>query len=198
MDADPFICVDDVYIQTSSMVWTDKDQVFYSQIFFPQNYLTFPVILSDVAQSTKFHPGVCYKHFNRDSLDVVWTEGNSPPYKIMYRRVKKNYSYQQVERKESENQLPQKLILKQNYPNPFNSATTIRYDLSKACFVTLEIYNLLGQKLRTVVAEDQKQGEYQINWNGHNDNGNLLPSGIYLCQLKADHQIFVRKIALIK
>jgi hypothetical protein len=197
-DADPFICVDDVYIHTSSIVWTNRDQIFYSQIFFPQNYLTFPVILSDVPQSKKFHPGVCYKHFNQDSLDVVWSEGNNAPYKIMYRRMKKNYSYQEVEHTEAENQLPQKLILKPNYPNPFNSFTTIRYDLPRSGFVTLEIYNFLGQKLRTLVAEDQKQGEYQINWDGHDEWGNLLPSGIYLSQLRADHQIFVRKIALIK
>lgn len=196
--ADPFIGVDDVYLKSSALVWASNDEIYYAQSrdarLISNNYIL--VSQADDVQS-KF-PGVCYKHFDRDSLDVVWTDGNSAPYKIMYRRLEKVYGYQQVEPDETENQIPQKLTLKPNFPNPFNSVTTIRYDLPQSCFVTLEIYNLLGQKVRTLVAETRVPGEYKINWDGHDAGGNLLPSGIYLSQLKANNQILVRKIALIK
>jgi hypothetical protein len=88
----------------------------------------------------------------------------------------------------------QEFILRQNYPNPFNPATTINYQLSDVSEVDLTIYNVLGQKVATLVSGKQAAGKHQVVWNaGH------LGSGVYFYKLKTDKgQIDVKKLLLIK
>jgi hypothetical protein len=74
--------------------------------------------------------------------------------------------------------------LNQNYPNPFNGNTNIWYNLAKPSQVNLSIYNSLGQKIKTLVSDYQSPGAYLVNWNGLNDYGNEITSGIYLYELK--------------
>jgi hypothetical protein len=74
--------------------------------------------------------------------------------------------------------------LYQNYPNPFNTCTTIALDLSQPDFMTIEIYNLLGEKIRTIIAEKIPAGKHRFMWNGTNDNGIKVTSGIYFCNIK--------------
>ena len=74
--------------------------------------------------------------------------------------------------------------LYQNYPNPFNSVTVIKYDLPRACRVVVKIYNLFGQELTTVVDEFQTAGEKMTSWNGLNQEGRAVTSGIYIGRLK--------------
>lgn len=81
--------------------------------------------------------------------------------------------------------LPQEYHLFQNYPNPFNRTTCIKYSLPYDAYVTLEIFNILGQKIRTLVAEVQQAGSYLVGWNGKDDRGMSLSSGVYLYRLKA-------------
>jgi len=71
----------------------------------------------------------------------------------------------------------------QNYPNPFGSGTTIRYQLPKTGKVTIGIYNLLGERIATLVDEQQKAGHYNAYWNGKDDRGNRIASGIYFCRM---------------
>lgn len=71
-----------------------------------------------------------------------------------------------------------------NYPNPFNMNTTIQYRLDQSANVELAIYNLLGQKLRTLVHDFQSQGEHFVKWDGKDDNGRDLSSGAYLYRLR--------------
>ncbi len=98
--------------------------------------------------------------------------------------------------------LPQRVNLYQNYPNPFNSNTAISYQLSavssQQSAVSLKIYNILGQKVKTLVEERQKPGRYRIIWNGKNDRGKSVASGIYLFRLKAGKFESVRKGVLIR
>ena len=75
--------------------------------------------------------------------------------------------------------------LKQNYPNPFNPTTTINYQLAVNSKVELTIYNLLGQQIRTMVNTHQLAGAYQVQWNGRNESGMSVTSGIYFYQLNA-------------
>ncbi len=81
--------------------------------------------------------------------------------------------------------LPTEFALKQNYPNPFNPETRISYDLPKASFVVVEIYNTLGQKVRVLLSENQSAGSHTLRWDGRNSRGATLPSGIYLYRLTA-------------
>lgn len=80
---------------------------------------------------------------------------------------------------------PQKLTLSQNYPNPFNPTTTIRYALPKDAFVTLKVYNLLGQEVTSLRDEMQNVGFHDVVWNGRNNAGQTVASGVYFYRLEA-------------
>ncbi len=88
--------------------------------------------------------------------------------------------------------------LKQNYPNPFNPSTTIAYSLPKTTAVELIIYNMLGQKVRTLVHTVQAAGQYQVTWNGRDDAGNPVSSGFYFYQLRTLDGLQVKKMLLLK
>ena len=94
---------------------------------------------------------------------------------------------------------PKEFALHQNFPNPFNPDTTIKYDLAESADVTLQIYNVLGQVVRTMVAsEAQNAGRYQIRWNGMDDRGVSVSSGIYFYRISAGEFQNVRKLMLLK
>jgi len=93
---------------------------------------------------------------------------------------------------------PQEFVLNQNYPNPFNPTTTISYQLAKNSDVLLTIYNQTGQKIRTLVQEKQGSGFQSINWDGRDDAGQQLSSGIYLYRLQVDNKVQTRKLMLVK
>jgi len=89
-----------------------------------------------------------------------------------------------VDPKEPQVSRPKTYLLNQNYPNPFNQSTTISYSLSKASHVNLTIYNLLGRKVRTLVDESQPVGYKTIAWDGQDNKGHSVSSGIYFYRLK--------------
>jgi len=91
-------------------------------------------------------------------------------------------------------------ILKQNHPNPFNVETTIRYDLfgySKRT-VELSVFNVLGQRIRTLVSGEQSGGEHKVQWDGRDSEGEPVSSGVYFYILKADGQSLSKKMLLLK
>jgi hypothetical protein len=94
--------------------------------------------------------------------------------------------------------VPLEYALHQNYPNPFNPTTTIKYDLKKSGNVQLIIYNLLGQKIRNLVNSSQEAGYQSILWDGRNDSGISVASGIYIYRLEAGDYINTRKMILMK
>ncbi len=101
-------------------------------------------------------------------------------------------------------QLPKEFGLSQNFPNPFNPATVIEYALPRASDVKIQIYNVLGQKVRNLVNEHQEPGYKVIRWDGVDDDGTELSSGIYFYRIVA-HSVhgsedFVecRKMTLLK
>ncbi len=84
-------------------------------------------------------------------------------------------------------------ILFQNYPNPFNPNTVISYNIPEHSLVTLNIYNTLGEKIKTLMQQEQAPGKYQLNFNGNN-----LPSGIYFYQLKTEKFQQTKKMLLLR
>ena len=97
--------------------------------------------------------------------------------------------------------LPEQFTLAQNYPNPFNPSTVINYTIPQSLNspqVKLEIFNLLGQKVITLVDAKQVAGEHSIQWNGKNEAGNLVTSGVYLYRLKAENFVEMRKMMFIR
>jgi hypothetical protein len=98
----------------------------------------------------------------------------------------------------NENAIPKEFALRQNYPNPFNPETWIAFDLPKAVNVTIVIYNTLGQKVRTLVDEPTAAGSYKILWNGTNDQGNNVASGVYVYSIKAGSFVQAKKMTLMR
>ena len=83
-------------------------------------------------------------------------------------------------------ELQTEFSLKQNYPNPFNPETTIRFQLPEASHVVLKIFNLVGQEVKAVVDEQYQAGEHSVQWDGKDDKGNVVSSGMYFYQIKAN------------
>lgn len=100
------------------------------------------------------------------------------------------------------NSLPKTFELFQNYPNPFNPVTEIRYQLPMAARVELTVYNILGQKVRTLIEESRPAGVYSLSWDGCDESGEPAGSGIYLLKMEASgggaHFVQTRKMVLLK
>jgi len=94
--------------------------------------------------------------------------------------------------------IPGVFALHQNYPNPFNPVTTIRYDVPEQSHVTMDIYNLLGQRVATLVNGVQEPGYHAVLWNGTNMNGAAMSSGMYFYHIKAGDFRAVKKLILVK
>jgi hypothetical protein len=93
---------------------------------------------------------------------------------------------------------PQDFELYQNYPNPFNNETIIKFSLAKPAEVNLTIYNILGQKVRTLVEGRLQAGSQTIKWDGKDEKGNDLSSGIYFYQLKRGELTQTKRLVLLK
>ena len=94
--------------------------------------------------------------------------------------------------------IPKSFALNQNYPNPFNPITYIQYSVPQFDFVTIEIININGQKIKTIVKRSLQPGNYEISWDGTNHSGISVPSGIYFYKMNASNFISVRKLVLLK
>lgn len=84
------------------------------------------------------------------------------------------------------------------YPNPFNPKTAIEYNLPRKAEVEVTIYNLLGEKVKTLFQGNQNAGKNILNWNGLNYNNQKVQSGIYFCILKSEQKRIIKKLTLIK
>lgn len=117
--------------------------------------------------------------------EIVYTDGQS----------RMSRSYYKVS-----NLLPEKFSLKQNYPNPFNNGTRINFSLSEneSGLIDLSIYNLLGQKVKTIASGNYKSGNYNISWDGTNSNGHSVSSGIYHYRLRTIKGSLTEKMILLK
>jgi len=93
---------------------------------------------------------------------------------------------------------PEHLALHQNSPNPFNVSTEIIFDVPNDGFVNLGIFNMIGQKIRTLVSEEISAGQYRVVWDGCDDNGFEVISGIYFYKLTANGKTDTRKMMLLK
>jgi hypothetical protein len=94
--------------------------------------------------------------------------------------------------------LPEVFALHNNYPNPFNPVTNISYDIPEVAQVTLDIYNISGQKVRTLAQGQHEPGRYRIQWNATNDYGKPLSSGMYIYKIHAGDFVSVKKLILMK
>ncbi|MEW6754821.1 MAG: choice-of-anchor D domain-containing protein, partial [Candidatus Latescibacterota bacterium] len=94
--------------------------------------------------------------------------------------------------------VPTSYALHPSYPNPSNPGTTIAYQLPQGMRVTLAVYDVLGQRVRLLVDEVQEAGHRQVRWDGHDDGGGQVASGVYLCRLQAGPFTAVRKMVVVR
>ena len=94
--------------------------------------------------------------------------------------------------------LPDRVVLTANFPNPFNPSTLIRYFLPTPQPVELTLYDLLGQPLRRLVQEEQPTGWHQVEWNGEDDRGRPVATGVYLYRLETDQRQQAQKMTLVR
>lgn len=97
-----------------------------------------------------------------------------------------------------ESVIPLPFILSQNHPNPFNPDTTISFALQSTGNVVLEIYNLKGQKVKTLVNGTLASGDHKYEWNGSDEKGDRVSSGIYLYRLNVQDRTESKKMMLLK
>lgn len=93
---------------------------------------------------------------------------------------------------------PRHFMLNQNYPNPFNPETVISYTLPKSGVVELDVYNIIGQRVRRLVNKYRAAGTYRVIWDGLDDSGNRVVSGVYFYQLRTGSSVFTRKMVLVR
>ena len=123
---------------------------------------------------------------------VIFTLSNTPT--LSYRTTYNQSScFQSPQSVEGNTYSPIKFAMLSNYPNPFNPNTIIRYTIPNKCFVSLSIYNIVGQRVATLVEEQKNAGDYEINFTKDN-----LASGIYFCRLNYGTNILSNKIVLLK
>jgi len=102
---------------------------------------------------------------------------------------------------EKEGNGPDKLVLLQNYPNPFNPMTSIQYSIpqhSDPQHVSLSIYNIRGEKIRSLVREEHNSGTFAAKWDGRDDSGMQVSGGVYLCRLESETIAEIRSMLLIR
>ncbi len=99
---------------------------------------------------------------------------------------------------EDVNIVPANYYMAQNYPNPFNPTTNIKFGLPNSGNIKLVIYNVLGQEIKTLINQNLNAGTYNILWNGQNEAGINVPSGVYLYRITSGNFIDTKKMVLIK
>ena len=115
-----------------------------------------------------------------------------------YCTIKYVQGFSGVEDETGSEERPSEFELSQNYPNPFNPTTKIEFTLAKSGFVTLQIYDTLGRKVRTLVSEELSSGYKSVIWDGKNEDGNDVASGVYFYQLKVGDFSEPKKMLLLK
>jgi len=104
----------------------------------------------------------------------------------------------QEEKEELLVEIPEKTQLLSNYPNPFNPSTTISFDLSADGNVVIDIFNIRGQKVKTLVNEHFNAGTHNVVWNGFDDNGRNVSSGVYFFKMQTEGFTSTRRMVMMK
>ena len=136
--------------------------------------------------------------FNGINGRLVFQVGNSCVPDIQTRDVLALFDVIEEQTSVSEDFLPAKFAVYDNYPNPFNPATQISFDLTEHSATEVTVWNLLGQKVSTLFAGDLSAGHHTVTFDGHDANGSLLPSGVYIYRVESGRNVSTKKMMLLK
>jgi C1A family cysteine protease len=197
-------------IDLDSMILLNEDDDFYIDLYLSSGGHPYdrssvvPVLLGASYTGTLVEssasPGESYYMENGEWLDFynyddpTWTAGGTGNFCIKGLTVLDPSTGLPVIQTDS----PCTFCLEQNYPNPFNPATAIRYRLNNTVKVVLAVYNPRGEKIRTLVNHVQNAGEHTIDWDGTDDRGFPVGSGLYIYRITAGDKIDSKKMMLIR
>ena len=99
---------------------------------------------------------------------------------------------------EDDTAYPAEFDLSQNYPNPFNPVTTITFSLRESAHTTLTVYNMMGQQVSMLIDEIKEPGYYTVEWNGRDDSGRDVSTGIYIYRLISGEKVLTRRMVKMK
>ena len=136
--------------------------------------------------------------YNGTNGRLVFQVGNSCVPDIQTRDVLALFDVIEEQTSVSEDFLPAKFAVYENYPNPFNPATQISFDLTEQSATEVTVWNLLGQKVSTLFAGDLSAGHHTVTFDGHDANGSLLPSGVYIYRVESGRNVSTKKMMLLK
>jgi len=142
----------------------------------------------DVPLTAQINPYVAIYSIN--NIPIVDTAGNSIDYLQLI-----TFS---PHKPATQSALPEQVTLQQNHPNPFNPETIIKYSLLEATYVKLGIYNVVGQRVRALIDEYQRAGAKEVFWDGKDDYGNDVGSGIYFYNIKTPEYSEAKKMILMR
>ena len=196
---DQYIIVEEIYPQPGSLTISEGDSInFYISASDPDgNTIEYNWELEGAIVSTDsfytFYTDENSTGTYEVTLDI--TDNYQPP-----SRNTLNFEWDVVVEDISTSQelLPIATAIYQNYPNPFNPTTTINYSLKEDSKVSLNIYNIKGQKVKQLVSDQLSAGQHSAIWNGKDDNGKSVSSGIYFYKLKTENYEKTKRMVLLK
>jgi len=188
------------------VVWTDyrsgNPDIYYQVYYFnegvPQG--TNSILNTDVTNALQFGPDVALSPPN---IYTAWVDNRIPGngFDIFANTIK----YRQTKVEEVEITPPYTFDLGQNYPNPFNPSTAISFTVYSSQFIvhgpihtTLTIYNILGEKVRTLIDDNRVPGNYQIIWKGKDEEGKDVASGVYFYRLEVGEKSISKRMVLLR
>jgi 1,4-alpha-glucan branching enzyme len=146
------------------------------------------------------HAGKWFDYMSGDSLsisniDTVVTLAPGEYHLLLDRKVAKPQSPVRVKKHDAR---PESTLLVANYPNPFNPVTTIRFELPASSLVSMVIYDAQGRQVRLLIDGFKPMGSYAVSWDGRNDQGQSVASGLYFCKIQAGQVREICKMTLLK
>ena len=135
-----------------------------------------------------------------DSLRVIWPSGTIDVFEgfLPNKLVSITEGGEITGIEKADRVVPESFILSQNYPNPFNPSTSIRYELTKSSSVVLQVFDVLGREVRVLVNEVKSAGLHEVKWDGLNDAGLPVSSGLYLYRIENHNQVVIKKMVMLR
>ncbi|MCH7613228.1 MAG: lamin tail domain-containing protein [Candidatus Marinimicrobia bacterium] len=160
---------------------------------------------TDLGEHTSMYSGVVWTFPDDSDHDydgtngrMVFQIGNSCIPDIQTRDVFAYFETIEAVGIDTEDILPLKFAVHENYPNPFNPITKISFDLPEFSPTKVTVWNMLGQKVATLYSGDLPSGRHTITFDARNDNGIVLPSGLYFYRVESGHFVATKKMMLLK
>jgi len=182
-------------LQNSGMIWDGITTVHNNWGNPPtQNYPVYiKLYLNIAADSIRVYPlepdgstGTSFTTYSPVDSNYFVVDLNQNNHKTVWFGLERFGEISSIESNDKEAGLPIQFRLEQNYPNPFNSATVIKYHLPAPGKVAIELFDILGRKILTLINEKQTRGEKTVTWDGRNEYGQNVGNGIYFCQIRFD------------